>query len=124
MKGHPVIVEESRPQGKLVVLKFEGVDTVEDAQALRGEFLSIPAEDLAPLPEGEYYHYQIIGLEVWTTGGQFLGHIVEVMETGSNDVYVVRSDDGEALIPATEDVVQSIDLERGRMEIEAIPGLL
>ena len=76
------------------------------------------------LSEGQYYHSQIIGLEVRTTQGEPLGNITEVLTGKSNDNYVVRGARGEILIPAIEDVVKSIDLNEGRMTIEAIEGLL
>jgi 16S rRNA processing protein RimM len=77
-----------------------------------------------PLPEGQYYHHQIIGLQVWTTQGELLGNVTEVLSGKSNDNYIVPGANGEILIPAIEDVVKSIDLDQGRMTIEAIDGLL
>lgn len=124
VKGIPIVIEEGRRHGKFILLKFQGVDTVEAAQRLRGEFLQIPADETSPLSEGEYYHFQIIGLEVWTTGGDFLGLVTRIIETGSNDVYLVRSGQKEVLIPAIAEVVKAIDLKKGRMEIEVIAGLL
>ena len=76
------------------------------------------------LPEGQYYYFQLIGLEVWTTQGEFLGNITEILATESNDNYVVRNTNGEILIPAIEDVVKSIDLDKGCLVIEPIAGLL
>jgi len=77
-----------------------------------------------PLPEGQYYHYQIIGLQVRTTQGELIGTITRVLTGKSNDNYIVQGTKGEILIPAIEDVVKSIDLEQGFMTIEAIEGLL
>lgn len=77
-----------------------------------------------PLPERKYAHEQIIGLRVMTTRGELIGTIRDIITGQSNDNYVVQSDKGEILIPAIEDVVQSIDLEEGRITIEAIAGLL
>ena len=77
-----------------------------------------------PLPEGRYYHHQIIGLQVRTTQGELLGTIAEVLSGKSNDNYIVKGSKGEILIPAIEDVVKSIDLDQGFMTIEAIEGLL
>ena len=77
-----------------------------------------------PLPEGQYYHHQIIGLQVRTTQGELLGNITEVLTGKSNDNYIVQGDRGEILIPAIEDVVKSIDLEQGYVTIEAVEGLL
>jgi 16S rRNA processing protein RimM len=77
-----------------------------------------------PLPEGQYYHHQIIGLQVRTTQGELLGSITEVLTGKSNDNYIVQGERGEILIPAIEDIVKSIDLEQGCVIIEAIEGLL
>ena len=76
------------------------------------------------LPEGQYYHHQIIGLKVRTTQGELLGSVTEILTGKSNDNYIVQGDQGEILIPAIEDVVQAIDLEQGYITIEAIDGLL
>jgi 16S rRNA processing protein RimM len=77
-----------------------------------------------PLPEGQYYHDQIIGLKVETTSGELIGTVADILTGKSNDNYIVRGEKGEVLIPAIEDVVQSIDLDRGYMVIEPIEGLL
>ena len=77
-----------------------------------------------PLPEGQYYHHQIIGLQVRTTEGDPIGTITGVLTGKSNDNYIVRGATGEILIPAIEDVVQSIDLEHKIVTIEPIEGLL
>jgi 16S rRNA processing protein RimM len=77
-----------------------------------------------PLPEGQYYHHQIIRLQVRTTQGELLGNITGVLSGKSNDNYIVQGANGEILIPAIEDVVKSIDLDQGLMTIEAIDGLL
>lgn len=77
-----------------------------------------------PLPQGQYYHDQIIGLEVQTTRGELIGTITDILAGKSNDNYIVRSNKGEILIPAIEDVVKTIDLDQGCITIEAIKGLL
>ncbi|MFC1902046.1 ribosome maturation factor RimM [Chloroflexota bacterium] len=77
-----------------------------------------------PLPEGQYFHHQIIGLQVRTARGELLGTVVDVLPGKSNDNYIVEGDRGQLLIPAIEDVVKSIDLEQECITIEAIDGLL
>ena len=114
----------ARVHRNLVFLKFEGYDTVEAAEKLRGQFVRVPASEAYPLPEDHYYWHQVLDLEVWTTGGEYLGRIVDILERPANDVYVVQGDRGEILVPAIEDVVKSIDLKEGKMIIEPIPGLL
>jgi 16S rRNA processing protein RimM len=107
-------------------LKMElgGVDYIEQAQALRGAELYIAVDDLPPIAENEFYYFQVVGLRVETTDGRLLGKIDEVFFNGSNDVWIVRSDCREVLVPVIDDVVRQIDLEGGRAVIEAIPGLL
>ncbi len=78
----------------------------------------------SPLPEGQYYHGQIIGLGVRTTGGKILGTIIDILAGQNNDNYVVQTDKGEVLIPAIEDVIKSIEPDKGYITIEAIDGLL
>lgn len=106
------------------ILKFSTVDCAEDAWQLQGKSIDIPQSQLHPLPEDHYYHFQLIGLKVVTTGGEPLGEIKEILAGKSNDTYVVQGTEGEILIPAIEDVVRSVDLERGFMEIEPVAGLL
>jgi 16S rRNA processing protein RimM len=77
-----------------------------------------------PLPEGQYYYHQIIGLQVRTSQGEYIGDIIDILTGKSHDNYIVQSPGGEVLIPAIEDVVQSIDLAKGIITIEAIDGLL
>ncbi len=78
----------------------------------------------SPLPEGQYYHHQIVGLQVRTIQGELIGTITDILTGRSNDNYIVQGPRGEVLIPAIEDVVQSIDLDEGFITIEAIEGLL
>jgi len=124
LNTRPLEIESCRPHKQHLVVKLATIDSVEDAEKLRGQDLTIPRSELYPLPEGQYYTFQIIGLKVVTTEGKLLGRITEIMTTGSNDVYIVEGKRGEILIPAIEDVVKSIDLEKGKMVIEAIEGLL
>ena len=93
------------------------------AEAFRGQLVQIRAEPVAPPPPGRYYQYQLIGLSVITDEGEPLGEIVDVLETGSNDVYVVQGPSGELLLPALRSVIQRIDLESRRMIVHLIPGL-
>lgn len=109
---------------KTVSLKLKGVDTRDDAEALRDAYLDVPSSDLGGLAPDVFYIHQIIGLNVETTDGRHVGTITEVMQTGSNDVYVATLDKHETLIPAIGQVVMQIDVEGGKMVIEAIPGLL
>jgi 16S rRNA processing protein RimM len=113
-------------KGKAII-KLDTVDSVEDGQELVGQAIEIHRSQLQPLSQGQYYHSQIIGLEVETTQGEPLGNITEILTTESgdvNDIYVVNGNRGEILIPAIEDVVKSIDPDKGRIVIEPIKGLI
>jgi len=122
--GYPVSIEKSRWHKGKVIIKLATVDSIEAAERLRGRFLEIPQSRLRPLPQDQYYQFQLMGLEVWTTDGKLLGQIADILPTGSNDVYVVHGEQGELLIPAIEGVVKSVELETGRVIVELIEGLL
>ncbi len=120
----PFAVEHARITGKSVRLKLKGIDTPEAGARLRNQLVQIPTEEAVPLPPGHYYLYQLVGLRVKTTQGENIGQVVDILETGANDVYVVRNDDREILIPAIEPVVKKVDLENGELIIEPMEGLL
>ena len=120
----PVAVESFRFHKDLVLLKLAGVDDRDAAQAWRGTWLQVPPEDALPLEEGEYYLYQLMGLQVFSDADELLGELTDIIETGANYVFVVQGERGELLLPDTEEVVQSIDLENGRMVVHILPGLL
>ena len=110
-------------KGKAII-KLNTIDSIEDAEKLQGQLVEIHHSQLQLLPEGQYYHFQLIGLEVRTTQGESLGKISEILTSPSNDTYVVNGARGEILVPATEDVVKSIDLDKRCLVIEPIKGLL
>ena len=118
------VSEGALQQGKSLLIKLHGVDTRWDAEDFRGALLETPIDEAAQLPEGEYYQHQVIGLAVRTTDGRDLGALADIIETGSNDVYVVRGPDGECLIPAIPDIVRDVDMQAGVITVEPVPGLL
>jgi len=122
--GRPLTIDDVSWHRGRPILKFGTIDRAEDAQQLLGRAIEIPQSQLQPLPEDHYYYFQLIGLEVRTTGGEKLGKVKEILTGESNDTYVVKGAEGEVLIPAIEDVIKSVNLERGYMEIEPIAGLL
>ncbi len=124
LAGEPHRVERSRWQHRVVYVKLSGIDTPEAVAALRGRYLELPEAERAALEPGDYYQSDIIGLAVETVHGTALGRVVEFLPTGGNDVLVVRGEQGEILIPMIEDVVQSVDLDAGRVVVEPIEGLL
>lgn len=111
-------------QGRFLVARFEEVPDLNVAESLLGEEVAVPEDRLPPTLEGEYYHFQLIGLEVETIGGKKVGRLQSILETGSNDVYVVRRDDREFLVPAIEEVIREIDLDKGIMIIDPPEGLV
>jgi 16S rRNA processing protein RimM len=122
----PLRVRSIRPHDKVLLLAFEGLHTPETVGVHRNQIVYVPAADRPPLPEGEYYHHQLIGLRVVDDTGQHLGTIASILETGgANDVYLVTSQDNrELLLPDIEEVVLSIDLQTGEMRVHLLPGLL
>ncbi|MBQ7070062.1 MAG: 16S rRNA processing protein RimM [Ruminococcus sp.] len=122
--GTPVVVERSRVQKNMVIMKIKGTDIVEDAQKLRNRVLYINRDDVE-LDEGCYFVQDLIGLTVIESkDGKVYGKISDVSETGANDVYHIKDDDGrEYLIPAIPDVIDSVDIEGGVMKITALEGL-
>ena len=123
----PRTVERFRLHKGRALLKLAGIYDRDTAASFRGYLLHVPFKDAIPLEEGEYYEFQILDLEVWTVSGEELGKVVEIIETGTNDVYVVRGTfpgHKEILIPAIESVVLEIDLEGARMVVELPEGLL
>jgi 16S rRNA processing protein RimM len=118
-EAREVRVTSSWPHKGRHVLKLEGVDSIDDAERLRGWSLGIAEKDLAPLPEGSYYHHQLKGLTVASDAGIEFGAVEDVLETGAGaPVLVVRGDRGETLIPLATDFVKKIDLAEGRMVVE------
>lgn len=118
------IVVENRPYKSGYLLILEGYDDRNQAESLRGEEVYLRFEEAEPLPEGVYYQWQIIGLDVETEQGRPLGVVESILETGANDVYIVRSPTGgEILLPAVEHVICSVDIELGRLIVRLLPGL-
>jgi 16S rRNA processing protein RimM len=120
------LIQSVRPyKGEMIVLKLEGIDDANTAESLRDQNLAIPVSELAQLPPDSYYQHDILGLMVITLDGQKLGSIVDIIVTGSNDVYVIKVPNGsQVLIPAIKDVIKQIDLIRRTMYIDPLPGLL
>ncbi len=118
------VLASARPHGRVLLLEFEDVTSIDAAEPLIGTTLSVAETALPPPGPGEIYVYRLEGLEVVTVGGDRLGTIASVFPTGSNEVLVVRDGNREHLIPVIADVIRSIDLEGGRVVIEPIAGLL
>lgn len=110
----------------LVILGFREVSSIDEAETLRDALLQVPVDEVAPLPEGQYYVFQLVGLDVYTASGDYVGRVSDVLtENLPNDVYVVaRKGQKPALIPAVREFVRDINLDAGRIIIDPIPGLL
>jgi len=120
----PLTVHSSQPRRQFTILSFREVQRVEEAEDLVGCSVYVAKESLEALPPNEFYWYQLFGLQVKTESGTFLGTLEGIMPTGSNDVFVVRRNGKEFLVPATEEVVVKVDLQAKTMVIHPLEGLL
>ena len=117
-------IKQCRIHQAKAVIAFCEIPDMNEAQKLKGKYLELPEAELMPLPDGHYYIYQLVGLDVYE-GEQFLGKLNDVLKTGSNDVYVVKGTTGkEMYLPAIKEVVGEIDLAAGVMKVTVPPGLL
>ena len=116
-------VKWSAPHSRFVLLMFEGIDSRSLADNLKGRELFIEKAGLPELEENTYYWEDIIGLSVYTADDNFLGRVESIIQTGSNDVYVVKDGKSEILVPAMESVVLKIDLDQKTMKVNLPEGL-
>jgi 16S rRNA processing protein RimM len=122
--GRTYAISESRQTGPdTALICLEGVTGRRDASVFSGKYLAANHDGETILEEGEYFHYQLIGMEVRTEGGERLGELQEILETGSNDVYIVRGGDAEVLIPAMAQVVIEVDVGARTMLVRLPDGL-
>lgn len=117
-------VREARSHGLRLLVRFEEIADLGEAESLRGRLLLVRAEDAPPLPADRYWVHELVGLEVLTEMGRTLGKIREVLHNPANDVWLVEGDDGEVLVPALRDVIAEVDPMAGRVVIREVPGLL
>lgn len=118
-------IEEVKYHKQMVLIKFKGIETPEEADVLRESYLIINREDLKPLEEGTYYIVDLIGCEVYTDEGVLLGTLFDIFNTGSNDIYEVKDELGkQILLPAIADVVKEIDVENRKITVHLIEGLM
>ncbi|MFQ5949867.1 MAG: ribosome maturation factor RimM [Nitrospiria bacterium] len=116
-------IDRMRQAPPYVYIRFAGLSSIEQVDFLRGAFLQIPEEKRAPLAEGNYYRFELKGLDIYLEEGTFLGKLEDIFETGSNDVFVVKSEGREVLIPALRSIVKSVDLAHKRMVVRPVEGL-
>lgn len=118
-------IEKVNYSKNMVILKLKGIETPEEAEKLRSSYLKINRKDAKKLPEGTYYIADLIGLDVYTDENKLLGKVDYIYNTGSNDIYVVKDEQGkEILLPAIKDVLQRVDLENGKIIVHIIEGLI
>ena len=107
----------------LLIISLQGFRDRDQALQLAGLWLCVPQSEVPFAEEGEYFHYELLGLKVRTVEGEDLGEVAEILETGSNDVYVVKGAAGEILVPALSKVVREIDIAAGLMVVDLPEGL-
>ncbi len=138
-KLHSIYIEDDKNPMKIekvwyskgfVMLKFKGYDSINDVIKYKDKYIVIDEKDALELPEDSYFIFEIIGLKVFCSDGNELGEIIDVLQPGGNDVYVVKRKDlekgieKEYLIPAIKNVIKLIDIENRKMIIEPIEGLI
>ena len=122
-------IEACRFHKETVILKLKGIDSISEAEKLQKMQIKVQVNELMPVPPDRYYIFQIIGLKCATADGVELGQVTDVLQTGANDVYVVRPNPGitklqEILIPVIDEVVLEINVEKGHILVNLLDGLL
>ena len=117
-------IENVKYHKNMVLIKFSGIDKIEDAEMLKNKYLEIDREDAIPLEEGTYFIADLIGLEVYTEDGNLLGKVEDIYNTGSKDIYVVKDELGkQVLLPGIDEVIKEVKLD-DRIIVHLIPGLI
>jgi len=121
----PLVIQRTRQHTDHMLIAFEEYSDRDEVGVHRNQILYMPVEEFPALSEGEYYIHDLIGLKVISEQGQDLGVLIEILETGANDVYLVQDrDGGEILLPVIEEVVLKVDLEKGEIIVHLLPGLV
>lgn len=107
----------------MVILKFKGIDDMDAANKYRQKSLYVTRENAVKLAKNEYFIADLIGVKVTTDEDEELGELTDVLQTGANDVYVIKTSDGEILLPAIKECVKEVDIEAGTMVVHLLPGL-
>ena len=121
----PLEIQNVKFFKQFAILKFKGIDNINDIEKYRGKSLMIDREDAVDLDEDEYFIADMIGMKVYTEDGSEFGTLKDVMETGANDVYIIDSPEyGEVLIPAIRECILDVDMDEDRMTIQLMEGLV
>lgn len=125
MMTKDVTVESARHHKGTYIIKLAGLDHIQDVEAFKGGQLKVRKEQLAALPEDEYYYYEIIGCTVVTETGETLGIISEILSPGANDVWVVKREVGKpVLLPVIDEVILSVDIANKQVTVQLMEGLM
>lgn len=118
-------IEEIKYHKNMVLIKFKGIDKVEEAEQYRNLYLEVDRENAIDLQEGEYFIADLLGLSVVTEENKFLGKLEDIFNTGSNDIYVVKIEDGkQLLLPAISEVIKQINLNESKIVVHLLEGLI
>jgi 16S rRNA processing protein RimM len=121
----PLTIQSVRQHQNGVLIKFGGIDTPEDAGKYRNQWVYVKASDVPPLPDGQIYQHELFGFKVVDENDNLLGELVEIIETGANNVYVVKDESGrELLLPAIPSVILDLDVERRLIRVHLLEGLI
>lgn len=116
-------IENVRFFKNMVILKFKGINDINDVEQYRKKSLYVTRENAVELKDNEYFIADLVGLSVITEDGEELGELCDVLQTGANDVYCVKKDSQEILIPAIHDCIRNVDIAAGKMTVHLLPGL-
>lgn len=118
-------IEEVKYHKDMVLIKFKGIDKIEDAELLRNSYLKINRQDEPKLEEGTYYIVDLIGLDVYSDEGDLFGKVDDIFNNGSCDIYAIKDELGkQLLLPAISDVIKEINLEEKKIVVHIIKGLI
>ena len=118
-------IEKIRYQKNTVLIKFKGIDDIDEAEKYKEAYIKIKREDARQLDDNEYFIVDLIGIDVYTEKDELLGILTDVYSTKSNDIYVIKDELGkQILLPAISDVIKNVDIKNKKMIVHLIPGLL
>jgi 16S rRNA processing protein RimM len=124
-KHEPMTFDGVRAHGQGLLVHLPGIDTPETVGRFRNHWVYVKASEVPPLPEGQHYKYELVGLHVVEENGSPLGELTEILETGANDVYIVRNENGkEILLPAIPPVILNVDMTSRVMTVHLLEGLV
>jgi len=118
-----LVVERVRKHKGRLIIAFKGRNTREEADELRSRTIWMTREQIGPLDEDRWFVQDLVGMTVLTDDGEALGRLVDVMHQPANAVFVVETESGEVLLPVIDDVIRTVDIEKGRMIVHLLPGL-